>query len=134
MPTDLSIRTVAARCVCLAAATVIVLELFIQGARPAAAGLIVAPWDKVAHFAVYSALAALLWVAAAGRMRVALFVAVLALGALDEIHQVDLPGRTADAMDFVADACAAATTVGLLAVLSRRRTAITPRKGQPCAA
>jgi VanZ family protein len=133
MPTDPSLRAVVARCLCLAVAAAIVFELFTMSVRPAAAGLIAAPWDKVAHFAVYSAIAALLWVAAAGRMRVALLFIVIALGLLDELHQAAVPGRTADAMDFLADTCAAATTIGLLA-LKERGPGRTTRKGQPCAA
>jgi VanZ family protein len=124
---------VAARCLCLAMAAAIVFELFTMSVRPAAAGLIVAPWDKVAHFAVYSTIAALLWVAAAGRMRVALLLAVVALGLLDELHQAGVPGRTADAMDFLADTCAAAATIGLLALKGRGPGKATD-KGQSCAA
>jgi VanZ family protein len=133
MPTDPSLRVVVARCLCLAVAAAIVFELFTMSVRPAAAGLIAAPWDKVAHFAVYSAIAALLWVAAAGRMRVALLFIVIALGLLDELHQAAVPGRTADAMDFLADTCAAAATIGLLA-LKEHGPGRTTRKGQPCAA
>src|SRR5688572_21254667 len=133
MPTDPSLRVVVARCLCFAAAAAIVFELFTMSLRPAAAGLIAAPWDKLAHFAVYSALAALLWVAAGGRMRIALLFVVVALGLLDELHQADVPGRTADAMDFLADSCAAAATIGLLA-LTKRRLGKTTRKGHLCAA
>ena len=133
MPTDPSLRVAVARCLCLAVAAAIVFELFTMSVRPAAAGLIVAPWDKVAHFAVYSAIAALLWVAAAGRMRVALLFIVIAVGLLDEIHQAGVPGRTADAMDFLADTCAAAATIGLLA-LKGRGPGKTTEKGQSCAA
>ncbi len=130
MPTDPALRVVVARCLCLAVAAAIVFELFTMSMRPAAAGLIVAPWDKLAHFAVYSAIAALLWVAAAGRMRVALVFIVIAVGLLDEVHQAGVPGRSADAMDFLADTCAAAATIGLLALKERAPGA----KGQSCAA
>ena len=131
--TDPSSRAVAARCLCLAVAGAIVFELFTMSLRPAAAGLVAAPWDKLAHFAVYSAIAALLWVAAGGRMRVALLFVVVALGLLDELHQANVPGRTADAMDFLADSCAAAATIGLLA-LTKRGPGKATRKGHPCAA
>jgi hypothetical protein len=133
MPTDPSSRVLVARCLCLAMAAAIIFELFTMSVRPAAAGLIVAPWDKLAHFAVYSAIAALLWVAAAGRMRIALLFVVVAVGLLDELHQAGVPGRTADAMDFLADTCAAAATIGLLALKGRGPGKPTDR-GQSCAA
>ena len=133
MPTDSFPRVVVARCLCLAVAAAIVFELFTMSVRPAAAGLIVAPWDKLAHFAVYSAIAALLWIAAAGRMRVALLFIVVAVGLLDELHQAGVPGRTADAMDFLADTCAAAATIGLLALKGRGPGKTTDR-GPSCAA
>ena len=133
MPTDPSSRVVVARCLCLAVAAAIVFELFTMSLRPAAAGLLAAPWDKVAHFAVYSAIAALLWVAAAGRMRIALLVIVVAVGLFDELHQAGVPGRTADAMDFLADSCAAAATIGLLA-LKERGPGRTTNGGHSCAA
>ena len=134
MPTDPSARVTVARFLCLAVVAAIVFELFTMSVRPAAAGLIVAPWDKVAHFAVYSAIAGLLWIAAAGRMRVALVFIVIAVGLLDELHQAGVPGRTADALDFLADSCAAAATIGLLALKERGGPGKTTEKGQSCAA
>src|SRR5688572_22696129 len=118
MPTDTPARTVA-RCLCLLAAAAIIFELFYAGARPPTAGWLVAPWDKVAHFALYSVIAALLWTAAAGRMAFALVVVAVLVGALDELHQAGLPGRTSDAADFVADALAVTATIGLLSAWTR---------------
>jgi VanZ family protein len=117
----------AARIVCLLAAAAIVLELFTMSLRPAAAGLIAAPWDKLAHFAVYAAIAALLWIATGARMPLLVIAATIAVGALDELNQIGVPGRTADALDFLADTCAVAATVALLAVKARP-------KGRSCAA
>ena len=128
MPTDTSTPApaFATRCLCLIAAAAIVFELFHAGARPYAAGLIVEPWDKLAHFAVYSGITALLWTAAAGRLRNAIIVAAVLVGALDELHQADLPGRSADAMDFLADSCAVAFTIGALSAWTRQRA---PERG-----
>jgi VanZ family protein len=119
MPTDPSTRAAMVRCLALLAAAVIVFELFYAGARPAAAGWLVQPWDKVAHFAAYSIIAALMWVATAGRMPFALIVLALLVGGLDELHQAGVPGRTADSMDFLADACAVAATIGVLSIWRR---------------
>jgi VanZ family protein len=125
-------RAAAARVLCLVAASVIVLELFTMSLRPAAAGLIAAPWDKVAHFTVYAAIAALLWIAAGARMPLLVIAATIAIGALDELHQVGIPGRSADAMDFLADTCAVAATVAVLAIKTRQKAS--PVGGKSCAA
>ena len=48
-----------------------------------------------------------------------LLLAVLAFGALDEVHQRFIPGRTADPKDWVADA--AGSIVGMVAGIFRVR-------------
>jgi VanZ family protein len=110
----------AARVLCLVAAAAVVLELFTMSLRPAAA-LVPAPWDKVAHFAVYAALAGLLWIATGARMPLLVIATTIAIGALDELHQLGVPRRGADAMDFLADTCAVAATVAVLAVRHGRK-------------
>jgi VanZ family protein len=50
-------------------------------------------------------------------------VTAIAIGALDELHQASLPGRVADAADFLADACAATGTGIFLFLLHARRKA-----------
>jgi len=99
---------------CLLLAAMVVFQLFYLGAQPFAAGLIPSPWDKGAHLVVYSAIAALLWFGSAGRAPLTVVTAVLAIGILDEWHQAFLPGRSADLLDLLADACAASITVLLL--------------------
>jgi VanZ family protein len=99
-----------ARCLCLALAAAVTFQLFYLGAQPFAAGLIPAPWDKLAHLAVFALLTTLLWIGTAGRMPLAVIATAIAVGALDELHQASLPGRFADAADFLADACAATGT------------------------
>lgn len=98
------------RSLCLVLAVAVIVQLFYLGAKPMAAGLIPPPWDKLAHFVVYSAITVLLWIGTAGRMPLAVLAAVVAIGALDELHQASLPGRAADAWDFLADVCAGAGT------------------------
>jgi VanZ like protein len=99
---------------CLALAAAITFQLFYLGGKPVAVGLFTAPWDKLAHFAVFSGIAALLWIGTAGRMPLAVIVAAVAIGALDEVHQAALPGRYADTADFLVDVCAVFGTVGLM--------------------
>jgi VanZ family protein len=79
--------------------------------------------DKAAHFAEYAVLAALLFRALApGRgVPAAAAVALLAsflLAGLDELHQVLVPGRSADWRDAAADAIGALLGTGLAAVVA----------------
>ena len=135
MPTDRPVSSplaTAARLLCLLAAAAILLQLFMPGLRPAAASLIVEPWDKVAHFVVYATLAGLLWIATGARTPLLVIAATIAVGALDEVHQIGLPGRSADALDVLADTCAVAAMVAFLAVRTPKVSDI--KKGPSCAA
>jgi VanZ family protein len=66
-------------------------------------------WDKGAHFAFYGVTGFLcaLWRRESGHpaKRAVLYAVlfVLAVGAVDEIHQLWIPGRSADLLDWVAD-------------------------------
>lgn len=102
---------------CLFGAAVLVFQVFHQGASPDAVALIPSPWDKIAHFVVYSAITALLWFGTAGRMPLAVLALVAAIGAFDELHQATLPGRNVDGWDFVTDLCAAGVTAFVLIIL-----------------
>lgn len=109
------------RWLCLALAAAIALQLFYLGGKPAAAGLVPVPWDKLAHLAVYAAITALLWAATAGRAPFAVIALVAAIGALDELRQAALPGRSADLMDLVADVSAAIGTGAFARLFERNR-------------
>jgi VanZ family protein len=118
-PTERAALPAGFRPVCLLLAAVLVFQLFYLGSQPFAAGLILPPWDKFAHLGVFAAIAALLWFATEGRAPVLVIAAVMLIGALDEIHQASLPGRTADILDFLTDTCAALATVMLLRLQRR---------------
>lgn len=79
--------------------------------------------DKIAHFAMYGVLGWLAgrgWMPFGGRARaVGLIVLALLLGAADELRQAGVPGRSADALDWVADA--AGTITGFLLAVRRAR-------------
>jgi VanZ family protein len=111
------------RTLCIAAAGIITFALFHGGGQPLAAGFIVEPWDKLAHFAVYAVITVLLCLGAGCRAPLAVVVVVIAIGALDELHQVNVPGRTADVIDFLVDSigATAAGTVMLWLETGRRR-------------
>jgi VanZ family protein len=84
--------------------------------------------DKVVHLALYAVLGALTaragWLTAHG-WRSALFAlgAVLVFAALDEWHQTFVPGRSADALDWAADAigAVAGTAIAVGALLRSER-------------
>lgn len=62
------------------------------------------PWDKAAHLAIYGWLAAALAVVLEPRFRAFALWTPLALGLADELLQSLSKHRSADAMDFTADA------------------------------
>jgi len=82
--------------------------LFLRG-HPVPAG-----WDKAAHFVTFAFITALLWRGTAGRAPLAVLAAVVGFAALDEVHQMFMPGRAAELNDFLTDACAAAAVCGVL--------------------
>jgi peptidoglycan/LPS O-acetylase OafA/YrhL len=74
------------------------------------------------HFALYAVLGALILIALGGPTRNrALWAVALAsaYGVSDEIHQLFVPGRCADPVDWLVDTAGAITAVGLLLVLTR---------------
>lgn len=80
--------------------------LFVLGAQPVAVNLIPSPWDKLAHGAIFALLACGIGVASGldGRHRLLFAVATAGLvGAVDEWHQMYLPGRQASWGDLAAD-------------------------------
>src|SRR5947207_3314314 len=96
---------------CLGLAAGVVVRLFVAGTPPVAA-----PWDKVAHFALY-ALAAALFVVGTGRhMPFAVAAAVIGVGACDELHRMLLRGHAPDALNFIADASGALIACAVMAL------------------
>ncbi len=94
--------------------------LFVGGAQPVAVGLIPVPWDKLAHAGVFAMLAAAMGYASGWRgwpMLLTGFGYAIGIGALDEWHQMHLPGRSAGLDDLVADAAGAA--LGAATLLAR---------------
>jgi len=103
------------RFICLAAGGGIMAILLFVTSHPIPQG-----FDKLVHFTVYSVITALLWRGTCGRAPLAVLAAVVAFGAFDEIHQIFLPSRSAELLDFVADAAAASAVCGVLFV--RKKT------------
>ena len=95
-------------------------NLFFHGAQPYAVGLFTPPWDKLAHMTLFGGFAALLWVALGARWAGAVFVLCLAIGAADELVQMQLPGRSPGWDDLLFDAIGAGASLGMLRALRRR--------------
>ena len=101
----------ALRLAAITAAVGLPMGLFYGGAQPVAVGLIPAPWDKLAHVAVFAVLAGAIGFASGlrgARMWWLAFAVALAVGAADEWHQLSLPGRGPGWGDLLADAVGAA--------------------------
>ena len=92
------------RAACFATGFLFVDSLFYPDNQLGAADLFPTLWDKLVHFIAYGGLTGLLGFAAYLDKRVLIGCVVLAIGALDEIMQSVVPGRFADAGDFLADA------------------------------
>lgn len=91
------------RWIALAGALLMLAALFVGGAQPQAAGLIPAPWDKLAHAFYFFVFTFLLYRYAGFPLAVVIVLGLL-VGAADEIHQSFLPGRVAGWADWLADA------------------------------
>lgn len=102
------------RLTCLAAALSIVIGLFWVGSKPVAVGLFSGHLDKVAHFATFALIAAMLWLSFQRGRPLLVIAIVSAIGAADEFHQYYLPGRSASVVDMAVDIFAAVVIVSLL--------------------
>lgn len=80
--------------------------------------------DKLAHMGAYAMLGVLVVRGLAGRLRVRLTVRLAVwtvvvttlYGVSDELHQMFVPGRSADVFDVMADAAGAFAAVGVCAL------------------
>jgi VanZ family protein len=89
---------------CIAAAFFMAVTLFVGAEQVGKAHLFPASWDKVAHFVYYGTMAILLAHGLGRRWLWIPLVMVPAVGALDEWHQMYVPGRDASFFDWMADA------------------------------
>jgi hypothetical protein len=100
-------RTAGSGAWCFVCAALLIAQIFSLGSLPFEP---FEPWNKLFHVLAFSALALMLWIATDGRHPVLVIAGVMMLGALDELRQAAIPGRSADVFDFLADALAAALT------------------------
>ena len=110
-----------------AGAIALMVSLTWFNSQPEAAGLIPAPWDKLAHGGIFGALSAALAAACWPRLWPVAAV-VVPFAAFDELRQLHLPGRSADWGDFLTDLAAMAVVLSC-SVLLRIRRSVKPVAG-----
>lgn len=98
----------------------ILIEVLTSWPNPPSVGFLPAGSDKVIHFKLYAIFAFLVARAAKPgkpplRAMVVIAIALFVWGALDEWHQIFIPGRGADVYDWTAD------SLGVIAGLVIRR-------------
>jgi len=101
----------------------ILFGLFVFGAQPFAVNLIPSPWDQLAHVAVFAVLACALGLVSGqrgGRMLLFAVAGASFIGALDEWHQMFLPGRHAGWDDLAMDVIGSLLGAALLALAQQR--------------
>lgn len=99
----------------------VLLSLYFWGnSQPEAAGLIPAPWDKLAHLGWYAVLSGLVLVATGRQAWPWVIAGMLLLAGWDEWHQFALPGRQPGLDDWAADALGIAAGTGFSHVVGRR--------------
>ena len=108
------------RLICFSGALFLIISLFWVGSKPIAVGLFHGPLDKVAHFATFGLMTALLWLSLQHSHPLLVIAIVSTIGAADEFHQHFLSGRSASLEDLAVDIFAAVVITALLGYARRR--------------
>ena len=99
------------RAFCMVAALAMIAQLFFLVEPPFADRIVQLMWDKTVHFLFFGTIAFFLWIATAKRWPLAIWIVVLAIGAIDETRQAYEPGRNSDINDWLADGFGAAAAL-----------------------
>jgi len=102
------------RAACLLAFAAFLVQLFVLDEPRIVERLVNLTWDKALHALAFGGMAALLWTSLGCDAPVLTWLVITATGAVDELHQVFVPGRSADVLDVLADAVGAAIFVFVL--------------------
>ena len=105
----------------------ILIEVLTSWPNPPTVGFLPAGTDKVIHFKLYAVFAVLVARAAKSgtppvRTMAIVALALVAWGAVDEWHQIFIPGRGADAVDWTADSLGVMTGLGARRLWAARQT------------
>ena len=109
------------RVACLVAFALVIAQLFFLAEPPLIREVRNFFWDKSLHALAFGSFALLLWFGIGYKNPVANWICIGAVAALDEIHQIFVPTRTADIFDVVADMLGAAVVTFILHRLSHPR-------------
>jgi len=109
------------RALAFAAVAAIAFQLLLLPEPAFAERIIEATWDKAVHASVFGGVAFLLWAGFAGRGAVLVALLVVLLGALDETHQMFVPGRDPDLHDLYADGMGAVAALLFLEAITSPR-------------
>jgi VanZ family protein len=99
------------RLLCFVAALAMTAQLLYLSEPDFASAVVQVMWDKTVHFLFFGTLAFFLWIAAAKRWPLAIWITVLVIGAADETRQAYIPGRNSDVNDWLADGFGAAAAL-----------------------
>jgi VanZ family protein len=105
------------RFVCVLLFLALIANLFFHGSKPYAVGLVPHPWDKVVHALLFAILATLIRLTLPTLPSVGVLTFIGAIALADELHQLSLPGRNADVIDWVADVAGAAVALLVMSSL-----------------
>ena len=100
---------------CLA---ILIIALFVGGSQPIAVDLFAPPWDKIVHSLVYGGMLILARIAFPKTYLFMLFLLVVGIGVLDEVHQLYVAGRHPGLDDLLADTIGAFVAYVILKVTS----------------
>jgi VanZ family protein len=133
MKVDLPV-TPALRVLCLIGFLAMTAQLLFLAEPNFAVQVVEQTWDKGVHFLFFAVMAFLLWVAAAKRRPLAVWLAVAFIGGADEMLQAYTPGRYSDFNDWLADGLGAAAMLVVAQRISPARAArAEPSTGdEPC--
>lgn len=106
---------------CVGAAVSMATFLFLGAKTAAQVPLFPPPFDKAAHFAYYGSMALLLAHGLGLRRLAVPLLLVPLIGALDEWHQLSVPGRDGSVWDWLADFLGAVTAVCVYRAWRERR-------------
>jgi len=121
------------RVACLLAFALVLAQLFFLAEPPLVRELKNFMWDKSLHAMAFGSFALLLWFGVGYDHPIGNWLAIGAVAALDEFHQIFIPTRTADILDVVADMVGAAIMTFILHRLSHPRASKTTIATDPIA-
>jgi hypothetical protein len=113
------------RALCFVAVAAIAVQLLLLPEPAFAERIVAATSDKVVHASVFGGIAFLLWAGFDGCRAARVFALVVAIGALDETHQMFVPGRDPDLNDLNADG------LGAVGVIMFHEALTSPRARAP---